>query len=92
MPDSLSVYFQGQPVKVKVGLCKGKSYTIENDRLRCREGRQASDRPGHEGEKSMNLTFKITMENGGVIEGELHPGQSAPERPQLHRPVRSPFL
>ena len=28
----------------------------------------------------MNPTFKITMENGGVIEGELYPDKAPPER------------
>ena len=40
----------------------------------------------------MNPTFKITMENGGVIEGELYPDKAPQTRPQLHRPVRTPVF
>ena len=46
----LSVYFKGSRVKVEVGLCKGKKL-YDKRQAAAATGRQASDRPGHEGEE-----------------------------------------
>ena len=73
----LSVYFKGSRVKVKVGLCKGKKLYDKRQAAAEKDAKRQIDRAMKE-RSSMNPTFKITMENGGVIEGELYPGQQRP--------------
>ena len=35
-----------------------------------------------------NPTFKITMENGGIIEGELYPETAPQSAPAVKKPLR----
>ena len=71
----LSVYFKGSRVKVKVGLCKGKKLYDKRQAAAEKDAKRQIDRAMKE-RRSMNPTFKITMENGGVIEGELYPDKA----------------
>ena len=71
----LSVYFKGSRVKVKVGLCKGKKLYDKRQAAAEKDAKRQIDRAMKREEVIIWQSYmsSITMENGGVIEGELYP-------------------